>query len=410
MSTTPTLPTVTPITTPGLTTQKRALAIIGILLALLAGPYITLYCKYGGIPDKFFNFPATTAGDTKPAPTLFMTVGISVVFLVVIALLLFPRLFGFKKVPPIAKAAKKKAHAHLPVWFFVGLVLSAGTLVFTSLHLRSPVWLNDWALLPLWWGFILVMDGLVFYRNAGRSLGATATTELIAMGVLSVSGWLIFEYFNFFIRLNWYYPFAALISHDKFLIYAVLGSSAFIPMAFEWYQFLCTFPGLSAKYMFGPKVSWPAWVRIGIMALAFIGLVASSWFPDQLFFMVWLSPLIILAIALGMLGIWTPFISIKERGDWSFLLIFTPTFLFQGFLLEGANWLGVQHLAGGPKGYNPGYWTYCIPYVNQVHLFEMPLLGYLGYFPFSVYCWIWFIAMAFLMDIPTTFSLSEEYK
>ncbi|HEY4336757.1 MAG TPA: hypothetical protein VGM89_12690, partial [Puia sp.] len=61
-------------------------------------------------------------------------------------------------------------------------------------------------------------------------------------------------------------------------------------------------------------------------------------------------------------------------------------------------------------GFNPGYWTYVIPYVNQVHVFEMPLLGYLGYLPFSVYCWIWFIAMAFLMDIPTTFSLSEEYK
>jgi hypothetical protein len=396
---------------PKLTLRKKVLVLIGLLLALLYGPYIAVYLQFGGIPDRFFNFPATTPGNPKPASTLLMTIGISLVFIAALLLLIFPRLYGFKLAPPIAKVARRKVRAGLPPWFFIGLAAFAGTLVFTSLHLRRPLWLNDWSLLPLWWGFILVMDGLVYHRNAGRSLFATATTELIAMGVLSISGWLIFEYFNFFIRLNWYYPLAALITHDKFLIYAVLGSSAFIPMAFEWYQFLCTFPGLAVKYKFGPKIAWSKGLRVAILVVALAGLMASAWFPDGLFFVVWLAPLIVLAIALGMLGIWTPFISIKERGDWSFLLVFAPTFLFQGLILEGANWLSVQHGADGlVHGYNPGYWTYIIPYVNQTHVFEMPLLGYLGYLPFSIYCWIWFIAMAFLMDIPTTFSLSEEYK
>jgi hypothetical protein len=396
---------------PKISLQKKVLVLVGLLLALLAGPYLAVYWQYGGIPDRFFNFPATSPGNPKPGPTLFMTIGILIVFVAALLLLIVPQLFGFKKAPPHAKAAKKKGRAALPPWFYIGLAASGGTLVFTSLHLRHPLWLNDWSLLPLWWGFILVMDGLVYHRNEGRSLGATATPELIAMGVLSVSGWLIFEYFNFFIRLNWYYPFAALITHDKFLIYAVLGSSAFIPMAFEWYQFLCTFPGVATKYKFGPRVAWSKGLRLGILVLAFAGLVASAYFPNDLFFVVWLAPLIVLAIALGMLGIWTPFNSIKERGDWSFLLVFAPTFLFQGLFVEGANWLSVQHAADGSvHGFNPGYWTYVIPYVNQVHLFEMPLLGYLGYLPFSVYCWIWFIAMAFLMDIPTAFSLSEEYK
>lgn len=391
--------------------RKKVFYLVSTLLALLCGPYIAICIKYHGIPDKFFTFPATSPGEIKPGATLFMTVGIALVFIAAMLLLLLPRLYGFKKAPPIAKAAKRKGRAGLPSWFWIGGIASLGTLVFTCLHVSKPAWLNNWALLPLWWGCILVLDGLVYHRNEGRSLAATATTELIAMGVLSVSGWLIFEYLNFFIRLNWYYPFASLISHDKFLIYAVLGSSAFVPMAFEWYQLLCTFPGLAVKYKFGPKLSWSKEVRIGLLIIAIGGLAASPYYPNSLFFVVWLAPLIVLAIVLGMLGIWTPFVSIKERGDWSFLLVFTPTFLFQGFLLEGANWLSVEHLAnGGVKGFNPGYWTYTIPYVNAYHIFEMPLLGYLGYLPFSVYCWIWFIAMAFLMDIPTTFSLSEEYK
>ncbi|HLZ89828.1 MAG TPA: hypothetical protein VKQ52_21390, partial [Puia sp.] len=134
----------------GLSTRKKVLWLVGLLLALLCGPYIAVYLQYGGIPDKFFNFPATTADGQKPAPTLFMTVGITIVFIAALLLLLFPRLFGFKKAPPVARTAKRKARATLPPWFWVGLIASAGTLVFTGMHIRKPVWLNDWALLPLW--------------------------------------------------------------------------------------------------------------------------------------------------------------------------------------------------------------------------------------------------------------------
>ena len=29
-------------------------------------------------------------------------------------------------------------------------------------------------------------------------------------------------------------------------------------------------------------------------------------------------------------------------------------------------------------------WEYVIPYVNQLHVFEMPLIGYAGYLPFGL--------------------------
>ena len=31
-------------------------------------------------------------------------------------------------------------------------------------------------------------------------------------------------------------------------------------------------------------------------------------------------------------------------------------------------------------------WHYAIPYVERFRLFEMPLLGYVGYLPFGVLC------------------------
>src|ERR1700759_5186546 len=95
-------------THPPLSVRRKALILIGLLIAQLAGPYIAVYIKYGGIPDKFFNFPATTPGDPKPAPTLIMTIGIILVFVAALLLLIFPRIYGFKKAPPVAKAARRK--------------------------------------------------------------------------------------------------------------------------------------------------------------------------------------------------------------------------------------------------------------------------------------------------------------
>src|SRR5206468_10978943 len=130
--------------------------------------------------------------------------------------------------------------------------------------------------LPLWWGFILILDGIVYKRNGGRSMVNNAPSELIAMGILSISGWLIFEYFNFFIRLNWYYPAADILNHDEFLLYAVIGSSAFVPMAFEWYHLLRTFPALNTRYRFGKKLQYSKTTRVILLVAAlalFIGMV-----------------------------------------------------------------------------------------------------------------------------------------
>ncbi|HXB08707.1 MAG TPA: hypothetical protein VNW04_16360, partial [Puia sp.] len=64
---------------PKISLQKKVLVLVGLLLALLAGPYLAVYWQYGGIPDRFFNFPATSPGNPKPGPTLFMTIGIIIV-------------------------------------------------------------------------------------------------------------------------------------------------------------------------------------------------------------------------------------------------------------------------------------------------------------------------------------------
>ena len=36
-------------------------------------------------------------------------------------------------------------------------------------------------------------------------------------------------------------------------------------------------------------------------------------------------------------------------------------------------------------------WTYTVPYLGGVKLFEMPVLGFLGFPPFAVECWAMYV-------------------
>jgi hypothetical protein len=42
-------------------------------------------------------------------------------------------------------------------------------------------------------------------------------------------------------------------------------------------------------------------------------------------------------------------------------------------------------------------WTYTVPYLGDVKLFEMPLLGYLGYPPFVAECWAIYVFLRSLL-------------
>ena len=391
--------------------RKKVFYLVIVILAIFFTPYIAEYFQNTphGIPKEFFAYPPSKPRDDhRPGPNLFFNIISSVVFIGIILFLIFPQWFGFKKHPKRLKAVNK---VPFPIWFWIGLVLWVGTLLFSIVKFSEPKWLINWELIPLWWGFTLFLDGCVYHRMGGRSLIASEPTELIAMAVISVSGWFIFEYLNFFIKLNWYYPNTELMNHDEFMLYALLGSTAFIPMTFEWYYFLRSFHIFDNKYKNGPIRKFPTWLMILLLTLSIAGLFATPFHPNPLFFVLWLAPLIILSIALEMLGIWTPFTSIKQKGDWSALLVFAPTFLIQGLILECFNYLSGHNLwTLQVESFNPAYWVYCIPFVTDHKIFEMPILGYLGYIPFGIYCWIWWITAAFLMNISTNYSLHEDYR
>jgi len=384
--------------------HRKVLYLVLALGGLVFLPYIGSLMHYEGtFPKEFFEYPPLVAGEKAPFNKVIFGL-LSVAFLGTALLYIYPRIFGFKK--PIVQAEKPVAKVAYPFWFWTGLIMWAGTLALLFARISEPKWLLHWSDLPIFWGFTFLLDGIVYKRKGGESIIATVPREIVGIAVASVAGWMIFEYLNFFVDENWYYPRGFIVPDNEFLIYAIIGSSGLLPMAFEWYSLLRTFKGMKNRWDNGPKINFPSWLKNILLVLAFGGMFASGLFPNGLFFSLWVSPLVILTILLEKFGVWTPFTPIKN-GNWTPILLFALTYLFQGVTMEGWNYFSAAHGADGIFTYAPAYWVYSIPYVDTPKLFEMPILGYLGYLPFGVYCWVWWIMFAYLLAIPTKLAKLE---
>lgn len=376
--------------------------VICILLAFAAVIFLPLIGSYfhhsEHFPDHFFQYPMLA-----PSPKAsFSWVVFSVVAIggVGIALLyLFPHKFGFKKtaVPYIRNIKKVK----WPLWFWLGLAAFGSCILLLWTKSSGPVLFLHWSDFPLFWGLVLMIDGWVYVRNGGKSMVSHRPQELIGIGVSSALGWMLFEYLNFFVDRNWFYPFGNQIDRETFLLYAIVISTGLLPLSFVFYDLFNTIPVLKKRFNEGPKFILHEKIKTVLLILSVLSLFAAGLFPDALFFALWMSPAMVIGLVLDKVGIWTPLRSIG-KGNWRPALIFSLTYLAAGLCLECENYFSAARVNGAPVfSEQPAFWQYNLPYVNRFHLFEMPILGFIGYMPFGLYCWFWWIAFAKMQGIPS---------
>jgi hypothetical protein len=74
------------------------------------------------------------------------------------------------------------------------------------------------------------------------------------------------------------------------------------------------------------------------------------------------------------------------RGGWRRLWSLLASGLVCGFLWEFFNYWAISK------------WTYTVPYFGNIKLFEMPVLGFLGFPPFAVECWAIYIFVRSLLQ------------
>ena len=262
-----------------------------------------------------------------------------------------------------------------PWWGWLGAALvAAGWLLAWGALDVSPQWRRH-TFTPLWLGYILVMNGLAM-RASGRSPMTHRTAWFLSLFPTSAVFWWVFEYLNRFVD-NWYYSGIEATGGWDYFLQATLPFSAVLPAIASTWAWSRTFPRIEAMSL--PAIRGQAafaWLALAAGALALLGI--GVW-PDALFSMLWLAPLL-LAAGLQQVLIGETLFTPLQRADWRPVL--QPAFaaLVCGFFWEMWNYGSLAK------------WHYSIPYAQRFHLFEMPLLGYAGYLPFGVHC-------AVLMDL-----------
>src|SRR6266545_3637760 len=265
--------------------------------------------------------------------------------------------------------------APLPPTSIVGLgvIIAAEALLFRG----SPI-VGHWFTPIVWTGYVLVVDGVVA-RRTGESLLTTHRSELVGVTLASILCWWLFEWYN--APRFWE---GGPATEGIWWTYHELEPNAFLRrIGYDW-AFATIFPaifltarGLRALVFARARVSpvrvprTVLWVSVvaGAICAVLPFVIVSPWLVP----LVWIAYVLLLEPLNHLRGA-PSWLAALERGDASLLLSLLASGLLCGLLWEFWNYWALTR------------WTYTVPYFGDVKLFEMPLLGYLGFPPFALEC------------------------
>jgi hypothetical protein len=255
-------------------------------------------------------------------------------------------------------------------WLSGFLVVCFWILAWTRLQWFKPLQYHTFA--PLWVSYVIFVNALT-YRRTGRSMLTHRTRYLLSLFPASSLFWWYFEYLNRFAR-NWYYEGQELFTPVSFVVNATLAFSTVLPAVISTAELLESYPALGQTGFRRPLVLNNPRAHAGAMlALASCGLIGIAAWPEDWYPVLWISPLLIV-VSLQMLLNEDNLFQKLQRGEWQVITVPALAALVCGFLWEMWN------------KYSYPKWSYSIPYIQRFEIFEMPLLGYLGYLPFGLQC------------------------
>jgi len=272
-----------------------------------------------------------------------------------------------------------KLPIHAAIGLVIMLVSEAGML--TRIE---PFW--SWHTPICWTGYILLTDGVVLMLRGSSWLSA-APAEFAFLAVLSIPLWLVFEFFDLFIR-NWHY-----INLPENLALRTLGyawSFATIwPGIFETADLVGTLrAGRSSLPPRGeaarPASSDPAVARVsgvGVLSMV-VGAAMLAW-P-----LAWPSPYLAAPVWLGFILLLDPLNAHLGAEaltrDWREGRTDRAINLMLAGVVCGLLWELWNYWARTK-------WIYTVPILERFKVFEMPVPGYLGFPAFALECFTMYV-------------------
>ena len=254
---------------------------------------------------------------------------------------------------------------HWPRHGWIGLGLIA---VFWTLNWSLDGLRTHWGFFPLWLGYCLTVDALTVYHK-GNSLLTRKPLAYVGLFLVSAPAWWLFEILNEPTQF-WRYLGREYFTDLEYFLLASLSFSVVIPAVFGTAELMGTFRWLQ-RLGRGPKLGGTRAQQVVFFVLGWLMLLCVYVFPRYSAAFMWMS----LYFIFDPLNVWLGFRNLLQdtgRGDWREVIA-----LWLGCLLTGFFWELWNYYAY-PK------WVYDVPFVDFWHVFEMPLLGYLGYLPFAL--------------------------
>jgi len=245
-----------------------------------------------------------------------------------------------------------------------------GTVLLTfwgATHFLDPFYSHTYPL--AWYGLIVFLDGLLWWRW-DEGLIFNRPFEFVTLLFWSAVLWFFFEVWNLRLR-NWYY--------------VGVSSDALWPHIEAYLDFATVLPGMFLVYRLLARMQIPRGMttRTGVnnkwrIVFPFLGVTMIALplaFPDYFFPLVWGAFFFLLEPLLAKKG-GPSLLKEAEQGEWT---------VFVRLLLAGLLCGGYWELC---NYWSLAKWIYTVPFFSEGKLFEMPYLGFVGFLPFCVQCYV----------------------
>ncbi|MEW5977592.1 MAG: hypothetical protein AB1898_17500 [Acidobacteriota bacterium] len=223
----------------------------------------------------------------------------------------------------------------------------------------------------VWTGYILFADALLAASGKGSFIHRYGP-RFLTLCVYSVAFWVVFEYYNLLIQ-NWLY-----VNLPERITVRMIG--------YVW-SFATILPGIlitsellelspAIRHIRGPRLRLTERLLKRWLLLGALLLVVPLLFPSPyLFAPVWLGVVFLLEpinYRSGRPSLLADF----EKGRWGRFWALMLGGYVCGLLWEFWNYWAYTK------------WVYTVPILPEVKIFEMPVLGFLGFGPFAVECYV----------------------
>lgn len=237
-----------------------------------------------------------------------------------------------------------------------------------------------------WSGYILLVDALI-KRRRGTSLIADHFGEFLLLMLISIASWLIFEAYNLLLQ-NWRYINLPDNWIHRYIGYAwsFATISPGILFTYELVSLLWPEPPTAVRGSSAEAGSGAAAVTIMVTLGAAALTLPLIWPSAYMTPLVWIGFVLFLDPLNGLLGERSIMAELRS-GRWRPLAHFFITGFICGVIWEFWNFWATAK------------WEYSVPYWGHIKLFEMPVLGYFGFLPFTIECFALYIFIRRLIPL-----------